>query len=51
MTLPPERLGAHDGGALLLRETQQAFDAGAKFRRHHEIRVAFEGFIAPGVVG
>lgn len=51
MTLPPERFGAHDGRTLLVGEFQQAIDAGAKFRCHHEIRIAPEGFVAPDRVG
>src|SRR5207247_10006833 len=48
MTAPPEGLGAHDCSASLLREFQQAIDAGLKFAGHHVIGVAAEGFIAPG---
>jgi len=51
MALPPERFGAHDGGAFLVSEFEQTLDARAKFRSHHEIRVAAECFVPPNRVG
>lgn len=52
MALPPQGFGAHDGGALCAGESEQALDAGAEFRGHHEIRIAAKSFIAPdGVWG
>src|SRR5437867_3211485 len=50
MTAPPERLGAHDCSAALLREIQQPMAAGLEVGGHHVISVAAEGFIAPGGV-
>ena len=50
MTAPPERLGAHDCGAALLRQIQQPMAAGLEVGGHHVISVAAEGFIAPGGV-
>src|SRR5207245_5106358 len=50
MTAPPEGLGAHDCSASLLREFQQAIDAGLKFAGHHIIGVAAEGWVAPGSI-
>jgi len=50
VALPPQRLGAHDGGAFFAGKFQEALDAFVKFPAHHEIGVTSESLVAPNRV-
>jgi len=50
VTLPPERLRAHDGGALAAGELQQMFDARFELARVHVVSVSPEGGVSQTVL-